>query len=53
MTHAPQEPIRTVEQARAIAERALERTTPGCTVPLTPHVLRLLLDALTPKETTP
>ena len=47
------EPIRTVEQAVAIAEHALQRTPPGCPVTLTPHVLRLLLDAITPKETTP
>lgn len=51
MTHAPQDPIRTTEQAVAIAEAALSRTPPGCPVTLTPYVLRLLLGAITPKET--
>ena len=52
MTTNP-DPIRTVEQAVALAEHALAHTKPGCLVPLTPHVLRLLLDAITPKETSP
>jgi len=51
MTATEPKPIATLGDAIVTAEYALQHTPAGCPAVVTPHVLRLLIEAAKAKET--